>query len=610
MCHVLTRADLEKYGLWLEEDREAVVVPSSVPPEVTGQALALWNETAPADQSKHDYLFVLALLRKGVTRARARELLPLLPAGKMHRDKRGEDYWKSTLASVEKVFKDDEAALETVRSLKSKNAFDDASVRALARVHELDRALYEKALRRMRKKLRVPKLEAEVKRVLSEMTATDLDAIARCVVDDKRVVGWWLKAGSWKATKFSEFRAVLDGQGHTSARVCAELLQKPWILVNVPFGPEEPQPRHWNKDAARLGHEPKQGEHPMWDQVLRVVGRGLDGAVRASAWCQDNKITTGGGYLLHWVASLFQQPTVPLPYLFFFGEERVGKSTFHEVLKLLFATSGDRSPGYVIANESLENKGGFNGELAGAVLCVVEEIEVARRAHKRIKLWTTGQTILIHEKGATAYTQPNNLHFVQTGNALSDCPLLKGDTRITAAEVYRPEASDRIPKDELMRKCLAEAPAFLWTALHVKLPAMQDRLGVPVLETEDKKGQQLANRDPLEEFLDKTPEWLSWTDEQVCDKFLTTLDGRMAHEWDRARVLRSLPPGNRVTRRLCRSLLDLAPWKGTVKELLALVPQDWSSEVALSLALTKPLPGLSVEKGKSQGRRLLRVTKS
>lgn len=577
--------------------RASGVTVAEPPPDVQGEARVLWLKDDPADTSKHDFLFVLAMLRTGVPKERIREVLPCLPAGKMCRDNRGEDYWLATIKSVEKVWKEDEAALRRVKKLKSKDAFLPENVTALARVFILDRRVYEKALRKMKKRLRIPKLEAEVKKELGKLQAPDLEPLARCVVDGKKVVGWWARLeDEWTAMKFNEFRAKLDGMGLASASVCSSLADKPWKLVNVPFGPEEPEPRKWNKDAARLKHVPAAGPHPTWDKILAHAGRSLDAVVATNEWCAANGVKTGGEYLLRWVASVFQRPLTPLPYLFFHGDQLSGKSTFHEVLSCLM------DPGYVVANEALENKSGFNGEIAGAIVCAADEIELTRRSYKRIKQWSTGRWILIHPKGAAAYQLRNATHWIQTGNSINDIPLLRGDTRITVISVSRPDEGP-MSKDVMEKRCAEEAPAFLHTVLGLELPAMVGRLGVPVLETHDKKEQQEANRNELEEWLDATPDALAMEDEELAQNFLQTLGGKVAHEWDRGRVFRELPYVMRARRRVVLGLLDLVkegPWKGTTQGLWETLPgaitSGVSGPVALGQILASPLPRLAVGK--------------
>ncbi len=91
------------------------------------------------------------------------------------------------------------------------------------------------------------------------------------------------------------------------------------------------------------------------------------------------------------MACALRDPFQPLPYLFLYGGENCGKSTFHESFSCLI-TKGIES-----ANQALTSQSGFNGELAGAIIAYVEEIDISKTpgAHSKLKEWVVARMIPI-----------------------------------------------------------------------------------------------------------------------------------------------------------------------------------------------------------------------
>ena len=100
----------------------------------------------------------------------------------------------------------------------------------------------------------------------------------------------------------------------------------------------------------------------------------------------------------------------------------------------------------VKAERSLTSE--FNGELSGAVICAVEETDIAKSpgAHAKIKEYSTGRTILIRRMRHDCFAQPNATHWVQTANRRENCPIFPGDTRITMISVNALLKSQKIAK--------------------------------------------------------------------------------------------------------------------------------------------------------------------
>jgi hypothetical protein len=174
----------------------------------------------------------------------------------------------------------------------------------------------------------------------------------------------------------------------------------------------------------------------------------------------------------------------------------------------------------------------------------VEETNV--RAHKnsydRIKDWVTGRTIAIHMKNKTPYDLPNATHWVQCSNQADHCPILPGDTRITM--IYVGQLEEEVPKQELMQRLRAEAPAFLHHCLHLELPKPVDRLRIPVVDTPDKRDQMSANRSELECFLEDecfAIEGCLVKFDELFDRFMGFLRSESRPYWTKRRFGRELP---------------------------------------------------------------------
>jgi hypothetical protein len=377
-------------------------------------------------------------------------------------------------------------------------------------------------------------------------TAT-ADHLVRSVAKRTKDAGLYLKTPrGWVSTSESKVRAALVSQGHGQQQAQAmvgEAVLNAWELIDEPFGPEEPGGRSWNLFGARLSRVPAEGAHPHWDRILKHLGRGLDDAVRSDAWCKDNDVKDGAEYLLLWVAALFQEPKKRLPFLFFFSEaQATGKTTFHWALSFLF----EEGRGYVDAGRAITNKAQFNGELRGAVLCAVEEINCAKDpdVNARLKNLVTGDTISIRALYQDSIDLPNLTHWVQTANDRSYCYIGDTDTRIVVVEVPPFEQGAELPKDVLRARLEEEAAAFLYTVLHKTIPASPGRLRIPPVETEAKRDERMRNKSALRRFLDEETKPLDgaaipWS--VFVARFMAWLDPSEVREWSPSRVQREMP---------------------------------------------------------------------
>jgi hypothetical protein len=360
--------------------------------------------------------------------------------------------------------------------------------------------------------------------------------------------GWSLKSNeTWRVKKKDDVKIFLRGADKHNTKgvdkVLASCIQKPWTIVCKPFQPEFLGDRMWNRNAAQLRYTPsdhnKELNYPTWKMILDHIGSNLDEPISKNEWCKENSIITGADYLKCWLASLFQEPDQPLPYLFLYSlTQGTGKSIFHESIQLLM------NNGVARAESALLSQGNFNGELEGAVLCIIEETDLRsnKAAQERIKDWVTSPTVQIHHKGMTPYIMPNTWHFIQCGNSLEYCPIFNTDTRITMIEV--PELEATHPKKLMFPKLEAEAPDFLAELLNLEIPDPVDRLNIPIIETDIKKTAAEFNKSDLEVFIDENCNLVNGhmiSFSEFYDRFMKYLPKTKQVKWSKVRTGKSLP---------------------------------------------------------------------
>lgn len=357
--------------------------------------------------------------------------------------------------------------------------------------------------------------------------------------------GWAIKTNTgWNFESLQHVKLALESMSLDSKSVKNILgsnIMQCWKLINMPFKPEYPGDRKWNLNAAKLKYIPDSNVFeipPTWSKVLEHIGESLTPVLRTNEWAKSNKIYTGADYLVTWIASMFQEPTEPLPYLFLYGPQNSGKSILHEALSLLLIG------GYVKADNALINKSGFNAELESAVLCVVEEINLgrSREAANRIKDWVTARDIVIHKKMKTPYMINNVTHWMQMSNDHDACPVFSGDTRVVVLFVN--SLTQIIPKRDLINQLELEAKSFLGYIMNLQLPKSYDRLNVPVITTSEKDSITQSNKSLLEMFISENcyqidGHMIKFSD--FYNKFIEWL-GPTTEFWSKQKVGRELPP--------------------------------------------------------------------
>ena len=379
--------------------------------------------------------------------------------------------------------------------------------------------------------------------------------------------GWALydsEKNQWPTHSKDNVRSALKAKSYDTESVEQMLghsILKSWTLVNIPFERELPGNRQWNKDAAQLRFLPAEVNddiiihHPHWDRILQHCGDDLTSTIKEWDWARKSGISSGKDYLLYWIASLIRYPFDPLPYLFLFGPQNSGKSIFHEAISLLIKNQ----MGVLPADQALTNGGGFNGELANAILCVVEETDLSKSgsvAYNRIKEWVTAIMIAIHPKRIQVYKQKNTTHWIQCSNTRNYCPVFPGDTRITMS--YVGELEEEIPKHKLLKLLEDEASYFMATLMSLKLPEPESRLRIPVVMTSNKALAEDSNRDPLSAFLNdyyKPAKGCYILFEAFINSFLDTLSGYDRAQWNKQRVMQEIPAcfpvGHHTANKIC-----------------------------------------------------------
>jgi hypothetical protein len=375
------------------------------------------------------------------------------------------------------------------------------------------------------------------------------DVIRHLTTEDFNDCGWVVNSdNAWVEEPLNHVKLALRSLGLMDKDVQAILgdnIFKRWTIVNKPFQPEYPGDRQWNRNACQLNYIPSKEDKlhfPTWRRILEHVSYNLTPALENFQWAKDNGILTGYDYLKCWVASIFQYPHEPLPYLFLFGPESSGKSIFHEALSLLVTFNGYRR-----AEQALLSQQGFNAELKSAIICVIEETNLSQRtktAYTRIKDWVTSPFISIHPKGGTPYLVRNSTHWVQCSNDITYCPVFPGDTRVTMIHVNHIPENKWENKNDIFIKLKKEAPDFLGELLNLELPKSPDRCRVPVIATTEKVLLQKQNQDALEEFINEfchhAPGFkIKFSD--FYERFFKWLDVTETGDWNNRKVGRSIP---------------------------------------------------------------------
>lgn len=128
-------------------------------------------------------------------------------------------------------------------------------------------------------------------------------------------------------------------------------------------------------------------------------------------------------YIEHIVAYKYLHPEdYKIPCLWFYGEGGAGKNTFvQQLLATVF------SPAYIeVVDGSVFE--GFNGQLLGKVVAMLDESKVDKKTFNHFKRWVGNQSIFINQKFGAANSYEHTLLWIAGGNGFDAAPPLSGDT--------------------------------------------------------------------------------------------------------------------------------------------------------------------------------------
>lgn len=292
----------------------------------------------------------------------------------------------------------------------------------------------------------------------------------------------------WVAYSLTAAKTYLQGCGLNKfevAKTIKDSMENSYQLVQIPFGPEYPAPRVWNRFGAKYACEPIKGDYPRIQMILEHCGKNLTPAVLDDPWCQANKVTTGGHYLKLWAARAFRYPDKRLPMLDLFSEvQNIGKSTFGRTL----ARGIKGTNGWCELRKEI-TRDDFNDAMRGAVLCLLEEIDLSANpsAYQLIKNYIDNPHLKLRGMYSPSETETNYTHFIHTSNDRRFCPVYPNDTRIVVIRVD-PFEGEELDWSETLRPIVdEEMPAFLYDLMDMNLPKGDGRLYLPVLVTDDKR---------------------------------------------------------------------------------------------------------------------------
>ena len=397
----------------------------------------------------------------------------------------------------------------------------------------------------------------------TEQEAEDLgfneyDGVIRAITTPaKQFAGWAIhQDGEWINHPNNNIKVRLMNLGNSKTEaecIMGGIIGRAWRLVCLPFQDEYPGGRQWNADAPQFRFKPAElgddevPHHPHWDKIFNHFFQELTVPLRDLAWAKEAGIKTGADYGRAWVANAFRLPVLPTSLSVRMGPENAGKSIFQEALQELV------TKGVVKADKALTSHNDFNGELAGAVICAVEEKDISKApgAHAKVKEYTTGLTISIRKMRTDAYEQPNTTHWVQTTNNQENCLVPKRDTRIVVLHVPDLPPGTEIGKDLLREKLREEAPHFLYTLLNLQLPPVTGRLRLPVVATASKRQLEEASRSALERFLDECcerPYGSKIPFKDFYERFYNWLEPNEKRSWEKNKISQKLPEPYKTVR--------------------------------------------------------------
>lgn len=322
---------------------------------------------------------------------------------------------------------------------------------------------------------------------------------------DKKLTGMFRYSGSSVPVAHTREQAYSVARtlvGDKALKMIDHVTAHPVELVCEAFAPVI-QPGKLNV-GPQFTVTPQKGKCDTWLRMLIRLGSSLtpaltDPTAQWAEWVRLRRMTSGGRWLLWWVAYLCQRPTQRLPIVAFVGQPDDGKSTFGDALETLWDKSGTSDAG-----ELLRTRSQFTGNVAQSILGRIEDCDISKRDQLlRLTPWVTSPHLMAEHKHQTPFAVPNQLHLIVTSNNPDDIPIRDKDCRIVLIQT-EPLGTDR--DVEFADKLLRERAAFLFLAQSIKLPEGSDRysrLAIPDILTDAKGDAAESNRTTAEVFADE-----------------------------------------------------------------------------------------------------------
>lgn len=193
----------------------------------------------------------------------------------------------------------------------------------------------------------------------------------------------------------------------------------------------------------------------------------------------------------------------------------------------------------VAADRALTNQQGFNRELIGGIIYVINETNLGRAgdAYSRMKEFVTNPEIWIHPKGGTPFKVKNWSRCIQTANDVSYCPVGFDDERVIVIQMNKLDKNKVIDwENELKPALISERGQFLHALQSYELPPPAGRCFLPILNTDAKLESIESNLPTLN---DEQGDWLQQVMELVeQDKWTGMLTFKEIQK------LLTVPPGH------------------------------------------------------------------
>jgi len=188
--------------------------------------------------------------------------------------------------------------------------------------------------------------------------------------------------------------------------------------------------------------------------------------------------------------------------LLFRGNQGSGKSIIGEYLSRMMGSKAS-----ITVNKLERVTGQFNAQLAGKILCRVEEVKIRRDEHyEALKDMSTNPLFTMEAKGKTQVTRENYLHFVFTGNYEYMAPVAEKERRLVPVDVPDDKIDDIGYFEALVDEMNGSGPGALFKYLkEYPLPASFIRIPQSkALQNQKSQTKSFSHESPFLDWYAKT----------------------------------------------------------------------------------------------------------